>query len=178
MANAKVIDRKKKVVDQLKEKIETSSVMVISDYRGVTVKQITELRSKLYQHESEFKVIKNTLMNRALAAAGHEALNEHLAGPVGILFGYKDPVEPLKALVEFIEDNEKGEIKAGIVEKTVIDKKGIESMSKLPGREVLIAKVVGGFQAPIAGLVNVLQGNLRNLVYALNAIKDKKGEVK
>jgi large subunit ribosomal protein L10 len=172
MANAKVIEKKKQVVDQLKEKIDSANVLIISDYRGVSVKQITELRRKLYAQKSEFKIIKNTLLRRALEAAGFEKLNEHLAGPIGVLLGYQDPVEPLKALVDFIDENEKGEIKAGVVEKSLIDKKGIAEMAKLPPKEVLLAKVVGGFQAPIYGLVNCLQGNLRKLVYALNAIKD------
>ena len=175
MANVKVLEKKKKVVDELKQKIDSASVMIISDYRGVTVKQITELRSKLYAHESEFKIIKNTLLSRALESAGFEQLKEHLSGPIGVLLGYKDPVEPLKALVDFIEENEKGEIKVGVVEKSIIDKKGLENMSQLPPKEVLLARMVGGFQAPISGLVHVLSGTIRKLVYAINAVKEKKG---
>jgi large subunit ribosomal protein L10 len=175
MANVKVVEKKKTAVDQLKQKIDAANVLVISDYRGVTVKQLTELRRKLYAQESEFKVVKNTLMRRALEAAGLERLSEHLAGPIGVLLGYKDPVEPLKALVDFIDEIEKGEIKAGVVEKTIIDPKGIADMAKLPPREVLLARVVGGLNAPIYGFVNALQGNIRKLVYALNAVREKKG---
>ncbi|MFH1347739.1 MAG: 50S ribosomal protein L10 [Candidatus Margulisiibacteriota bacterium] len=176
MANAKVIEKKKKLVDELKEKIDSASVLIVSDYRGISVKQITELRRKLYAEKSEYRIIKNTLLKRALEAAGLEKLTEHLSGPTGLLLGYGDPIEPLKALVDFVDEIEKGEIKAGVVEKTIVDTKGISDMSKLPPREVLLARVVGGFQAPIYGLVNVLQGNIRKLVYALNAIREKKGE--
>ena len=178
MANTKIIAKKKQVVDALKEKIDSAKVMIISDYRGIPVKDMTDLRRKLFAEKSEFKVVKNTLLKRALKAAGYDQLNEHLAGPTGVLLGYEDPVVPLKVLVKFIDEIEKGQIKTGVVEKTVLDPKGITQMSKLPSREELIAKVVSGFQAPIYGLVNCLQGAIRKLVYALKAIEDKKGEVK
>lgn len=178
MPNAKILKKKREVVDDLKKKIDSASVLAVSDYRGISVKQVTELRRKLRPEESEFRIIKNTLLRRAFESAGYEKLNEHLQGPTGLLLGYKDPVGPLKALVDFMEEAEKGEIKAGMVEKTLVDRKGIAELAKLPPKEVLIAKVVGGFQAPIYGLVNCLQGNIRKLVYALNAIREKKGEVK
>jgi large subunit ribosomal protein L10 len=171
----KAVAVKKKVVDGLKEKIDSASIIVLSDYRGVTVKQITELRKALRSEESEYKIVKNTLLHRAIEAAGFKDLKEHLEGPTAMLLGYKDPIGPLKALVEFVKDNEKGEIKAGIFEKAVIDKKSLTEIARLPSREELLAKVVGGMQAPIYGLVNVLQGTIRKLVYALNAVKDKKG---
>ncbi|MFH1347524.1 MAG: 50S ribosomal protein L10 [Candidatus Margulisiibacteriota bacterium] len=174
MANTKIVEKKKQQVAELKEKIESASVMIVSDYRGISVKQITELRQKLFTQKSEFKVVKNTLLRRAFEATGFEELSEHLAGPTGLLLGYEDPIEPLKALVDFVDDVEKGQIKAGVVEKTIVDAKGITEMSKLPPREVLLARVVGGFQSPIYGFVNVLVGNIRKLVYALNAVKEKK----
>ncbi|MFH1576615.1 MAG: 50S ribosomal protein L10 [Candidatus Margulisiibacteriota bacterium] len=174
MANAKVVAKKKQLVDDLTEKISSASVLIISDYRGISVKEITELRRKLYSEKSEFKIVKNTLLSRALEAAGYEQLKEHLEGPTGVLLGYEDPVEPLKALVDFVDEIEKGKIKAGVIEKNVVDEKSLAEISKLPPKEVLLAKVVGGFQAPIYGLVNCLQGNIRKLVYALVAVKDKK----
>lgn len=174
----KAVETKKRVVKDLKERIEQSSIVVLSDYRGVSVKQITELRKALHKSGSEFRIVKNTLIKRAAEAAGFQGLDEHLAGPTALLLGKEDPVGPLKTLVEFIKDNEKGEIKIGIFEKAVIDKKALAEIAKLPSREVLLARVVGGFQAPICGLVNTLAGTIRKLLYALNAVKDKKGEVK
>ncbi|NQT29736.1 MAG: 50S ribosomal protein L10 [Candidatus Saganbacteria bacterium] len=178
MANTKVIEKKKRVVDQLKEKIESASVLIVSNYRGITVKEITSLRRKLYAQDSEYKIIKNTLLKKALEASGLSELTEHLSGPTGLLLGYKDPVAPLKSLVEFIDEIEKGEVKIGVVEKTVVDNKSIADLAELPSREVLLAKIVGGLSSPLYGLVNVLQGNIRNLVYALSAVKDKKDKDK
>jgi large subunit ribosomal protein L10 len=174
----KAVETKKKVVKALKEKIDSANIIVLSDFRGVSVKEITELRKKLHADESEYKIVKNSLLKRAVEEAGFTGLDEHLAGPTGMLLGYKDPVQPLKSLVEFAAETEKGEIKVGIFEKAVIDQKAIAEIAKLPPKEVLLAKVIGGFQSPIRGFVNVLQGTLRKLVYALNAVKEKKGEVK
>jgi large subunit ribosomal protein L10 len=174
MASKKVLDKKKQLVKELKEKIDSANALVISEYRGITVKDITELRRKLFAERSEFKVVKNTLLGRALAEAGFGKLKDHLSGPIGVLLGYEDPVAPVKTLVNFIAEIEKGEIKAGVVEKVVVDKGRIGDLAKLPTREELLAKVVGGLQSPIYGLVNCLQGNIRKLVYALNAVREKK----
>jgi large subunit ribosomal protein L10 len=174
MANAKIIEKKKKLVENLKEKINSAKVVLISDYRGISVKQITDLRKKLRSDGTEYKVFKNTLIKRALSDAGFKGLEDVLEGPVALLFGYEDPVEPLKVLFDFIGEVEKGDVKAGIIEKQIMQREQIVEMSKLPSREELIAKMVGGFQSPIYGLVNVLQGNIRKLIYALNAVKDKK----
>jgi len=178
MGSEKALTVKKKVVDGLKEKIESAKVVVLSDYRGVTVSQITELRKALHAEESEYKIVKNTLLHRALEAAGYKDFKEHLLGPTAILLGYKEAVGPVKTLVEFIKDSEKGSMKVGIFDKAVIDTKALEEISKLPSREELLAKVVGGMQAPIYGLVNVLQGTIRKLVYALNAVKEQKEKAK
>ena len=171
---SKAVATKKKVVEALKEKIESASLVILSDYKGTSVKQITDLRKKLHMEESEYKIVKNTLLQRALEAAGIDNLDEHMAGPTAILLGYKDPVGSLKILVDFVKETEKGSIKAGIFDKAVTDKEALLQIAKLPSREVLLSKVVGGFQAPIYGFVNVLQGTLRKFVYVLNAVKEKK----
>ena len=164
----------KKLVADLKDKISRSNLMVISDYLGLSVKQITELRKKLYAEESEFRVIKNTLIERAVAAAGFPQLEEHLQGATALLLGYKDPVAPLKILVKFIKEQEKGALRAGVMDKNVYGGSELSAISKLPAREVLLGQAVRGLQAPIYGLVNVLQGNIRKLVYTLEAIRKSK----
>ncbi len=173
--SAKAIAVKSKVVDELKEKISRSNLVVITDYLGYSVKQMTELRKKLRAEDAEMTVVKNTLIERAVVASGLDDLKGHLKGPTVVVLGYKDTVTPLKVLVKFVKDAEKGAIRVGAVDKKVFGSKDLEAISKLPSREILIAKVVGGLQSPISGFVNVLQGPVRKLVYALDAIKAKKG---
>ncbi|OGC11524.1 50S ribosomal protein L10 [candidate division WOR-1 bacterium RIFOXYA12_FULL_52_29] len=171
----KAIARKKIVVDELKDRISRSSLLVIADYVGFTVKDLTGLRKKLRPTGGELKIIKNTLIHRAASECGYEGLKDNLKGSTALLLGYDDPVAPLKIMVEYFKEIEKGTMRAGIVNKLVFDEKQLKEISKLPPRDVLLGKVVGGLQAPISGLVNVLQGPIRKLVYALQAIKDKKG---
>lgn len=175
MSSKAILAKKTKVVEGLTEKISSASVLLLTDYRGFSVKDLTDLRKKLRPTDSELKIVKNTLLKRALAAAGFAGLDDHLAGSTALLLGYKDPIGPLKALVSHIKEIEKGTVKAGLMEKVLIDGKGVIEISKLPSKEVLIAKVVGGFKAPLFGLANVLQGPMRKLVYVLSAIQDKKG---
>jgi large subunit ribosomal protein L10 len=166
---------KSKVVEELKEKISRSNLMVITDYLGYSVKQMTELRKKLRAENAEMNVIKNTLIERAVTDAGFAELKNHLKGPTVVVLGYKDTVAPLKVLVKFIKEADKGAIRIGVVDKKVFSQGDLNAISKLPPREVLLARVVGGLQSPISGFVNVLQGPIRKLVYALEAIKNKKG---
>ena len=171
----KAIAAKQGKVNDLKDKISRSSILVVSDYLGFSVKQITELRKKLYTENAEFRVLKNTLIERAVEDAGFPQLKDHLKGSTALLLGYKDAVTPLKILVKFIREAEKGKIRAGVMEKDIVSDKDLNEISKLPSREVLLGKMVGGLQAPIYGLVNVLQGPIRKLVYAINAINKQKG---
>lgn len=162
------------LVDEIKEKIESAHSIVLVNYRGLTVEAATELRKKLRENGVDYKVYKNTMMKRAFNDLGHDGLDEYLAGPSAIAFGLEDAVAPAKVIAEFAKDNEAIEIKAGIVDGKVIDVKGVEALAKLPSKEVLIAQVLGGLNAPIQGLANVLTGNLRGLAVVLNAIAEKK----
>jgi large subunit ribosomal protein L10 len=170
----KAIAVKKKVVDELKEKLAKSNLLVLSDYKGFSVKDLTQLRRRFRPADSELKVLKNTLVKRAVNDAGYQGLDQHLEGSTVVLLGYGDPVAPLKVLVDHLKEIEKGEIRAGVVDGAVFGQKELQAIAKLPSREVLIAKVVGGMKSPLYGLVNALNGPLRKLVYALNAIKEKK----
>jgi len=173
--SAKAIAAKNKVVVEIKEKLERSKVVLVSNYLGFRVKDITDLRKRLRSEDAEYRVVKNTLLERAFEQSGFPQLKEYFKGSTAILLGYKDAVAPLKIFVKFLKEAEKGELKVGLVEKQLFNAKDLGEISKLPSKEVLLGKLVGGLQAPIYGLVNVLQGPVRKLVYALNAIKDKKG---
>lgn len=165
---------KEQVVNEIKEKFQRAEAVVLVDYRGLNVAEVTELRKRFREAGADYKVYKNTLMTRALTELGIEELIPYLTGPNAVALGYDDPVVPAKIISEFAKDHEKLEIKAGMISRKVIGAEGIKSLASLPSKEVLVAQVLGGLNAPITGFVNVLQGNIRNLVYALNAIAEKK----
>lgn len=168
-----VLEQKQQVVEEIREKISKSQAVVLVDYRGLNVEEVTELRKKYKEAGVDYKVYKNSLMRFAFKNAGLEDFNEFLTGPNAIAFSFDDPVAPAKITDEFAKDHKNLEIKAGIVDGKIIDIEEIKALAELPSREVLIAQVLGGLNAPITGFVNVLQGNIRNLVYALNAIREK-----
>ncbi|MBN3032742.1 MAG: 50S ribosomal protein L10 [Candidatus Saganbacteria bacterium] len=171
----RAIAEKSQVVAGLKEKIARASVLVVADYLGCSVKELTALRRKLRAENSELCVAKNTLIGRAVSESGYSELTGQLKGPTALLLGYQDAVAPLKVLATFVKEAEKGALRVGVVDKKVFQEGDLKAIAKLPSRTVLLGRVVGGLQAPISGFVNVLQGPVRKLVYALDAIKAKKG---
>jgi large subunit ribosomal protein L10 len=165
---------KQQVVNEIKEKFQRAEAVVLVDYRGLNVAEVTELRKRFREAGADYKVYKNTLMTRALTELGMEELIPYLTGPNAVALGYDDPVVPAKIISEFAKDHDKLEVKAGMISRKVIGAEGVKSLANLPSKEVLVAQALGGLNAPITGFVNVLQGNIRNLVYALNAIAEKK----
>ena len=176
MPSEKVLLQKKEVVSEISEKIKAAKAMVFADYRGLTVEQDTELRNALRKAGVEYKVVKNTLTRFAAKENGLDSLDSFLNGPTSMASSDTDPVAPAKVLAEYAKKFDKLELKVGVVEGKVIDLEGIKALAELPPREVLIARVLGGFNAPISGLVNVLNGNIRGLVVALNAIAEKQAQ--
>jgi len=159
----------------LKNKLEKTPTYILTGYSGLTVAQLTSLRATLKKEGAECHVYKNTIARKVFTELGQKEVAESLVGPIALVLSGSDPVAPAKILVKFIKDNEKMTIQGGVVENKAVDAKGIAQLAKLPSREVLIAKVVGGIKSPLYGLVNVLSGPTRKLVYALVAIKNKKG---
>lgn len=167
---------KEVIIQELKQKFEGSNAAVLADYRGLNVAEATKLRRRLREAGCELKVAKNTLAGQAARQSGLEGLDPYWEGPVAIAFG-TDPVAPAKVLTEFIRETKKMEIKAGILERKIIDAKAVKDLAELPPREVLLAKVLGGMQTPLYGFAGVLQGTLRSFVYALEAVrKQRAGE--
>lgn len=161
------------LVEEIKEKIEKSQSIILVDYRGLDVAQLTELRSQYRQAGVDYKVYKNTMMRLAFKDFGLEEFNEFLKGPSAVAFGYDDPVAAAKITAKFAKEHDKLEIKAGIVDGKLIDVKGVNDLAELPPREVLVAQALGGLNAPIQGFANVLQGTIRGLAVVLNAIAEK-----
>ena len=168
-----IIQEKQKIIEEIKEKVNEAQAVVLVDYRGLNVEELTELRSKYREVGVEYKVYKNTMMRFAFKDAGYEDFNEYLTGPNAVAFGFEDLVQAAKITHEFSKDHEKLEIKAGIVDGKIIGIEEVKSLASLPSKEVLIAQALGGLNAPITGFANVLQGNIRNLVYALDAIRQQ-----
>lgn len=176
MPSAKVLEQKKAIVSSLAEKFKSSCAGVIVSYKGINVTDDTKLRKDLREAGVEYMVAKNTLLRRAAKDADLEGLNASFEGSTAIALSAEDYVAASKILCEFAKDHEFFKIKSGFIDSSVIDEKEIKNLAKLPSREVLIAQVLGGLNAPIAGFANVLQGTIRGLVVALNAIAQKQQE--
>ena len=150
-------------VAEIREKLEKAQAIVLADYQGLTVEEDTALRKTLREAGVEYKVYKNNLVTLAAKELGIEGLDSYLEGPVSIAFGYEDATAPARILNDFAKDHKKLELKAGIVEGQIFDKEKVSQLATIPSKEVLIAKLLGSFKAPLS-----------NVAYLLNAIKEKK----
>jgi len=167
-------EQKAEQVELLTEKLKKAKVAVLTDYRGLTVGQMQELRGKLRSGHVEYRVIKNTLARRAAEAAGYPALESELKGPVAIAFGYDDLSLPPRLINEFVRTTRlKVEVVGGLVEGRVVSRDQIKQLADLPSRDVLPAQLLGALQSPVAQLVGIMQTPVQQLVGALNAYKTK-----
>ncbi len=148
--------------------------VVLNDFTGLDVEKISQLRRICRENGVEFRVVKNTLARRGVEGTPAEELAKFFEGPTALAYSTEAEHLPAKVLAKFAEEHEKPQFKAGFVEGKVIDLEQVIALSKLPSREELIAKLLGGIQAPATGLVACLQGPLRNLISVLNQIKDQK----
>ncbi len=162
---SKAIEAKKVRVDEITEKFKTAATVVVVDYRGLTVGQVTELRKQLREAGVEFKVYKNTMTRRAVEVAGLEGLNESLTGPNAIAFSTEDVVAPAKIINDFAKKNEKLEIKAGVIEGAIASADDIKALAELPSREGLLSM-----------LLSVLQAPMRNFALVTKAVAEQKEE--
>lgn len=167
---------KAEVVQELKEKAARAQICVLTDFTGLKVESLAQLRQQLKEAQGELKVAKNTLLRRAAANDSLlTLLADRFEGPNAVAFGYADPVAVAKLLVKFAQEKPLLKIKGGVLAGQVLAPKDIEALSKLPPREVLLAQLLGVMQAVPRGLVTVLAGVLRGLLNVLVAIKDQKG---
>jgi large subunit ribosomal protein L10 len=167
-------EEKVRVIEELAEKLRGGSAVLV-DYQGMDVAQSTQLRARSREAGVEFVVAKNTLTRRAAGEAGVEDLSEYLVGPTALAFS-EDPVASAKLMAEFADQVESFALKGGLLEGgRVLDEAEIVALSRLPGREQLLAQVVGGISSPLTGLVNVLNNTVQGLVVALNQIAEQKG---
>ncbi len=165
MPNAKVLAQKQAIVSEMAEKMRNASAGVFVDYKGITVEADTKLRAELRKAGVEYSVVKNTLTRFAVNEIGFGELEPILNGTTALALGMEDPIAPAKLIVDFAKKNEKVfKIKAGFIEGKVVDADTIKSIGELPSKDVLLATVLGTFQAPIAAFARVI-----------NAIAEKQG---
>ena len=155
MSNA--LEMKKVVVAEIKEKLVNAKSVVLVDYRGLTVAEVTELRNQCRKAGVECAVLKNTMVSLAAKEAGIEGLDAFLKGPTAVAFGMEDAVAPAKVLTEFIKKTKKTEVKCGLLEGQILDAAGVEALAAIPSREVLIAKIMGSMMSAVSKFVYVVE---------------------
>ena len=163
MASEKILNQKKAEVTELANKIKESKLVLLADYRGINVEDVTNLRTELRNTNAEYKVIKNNITRRALAEAGIEGLEDQLVGPTAVIMSNEDYLAPTKAIYKFSKDNDFYKIKGGVIEGKVMTAEEIITLAKLPSRETLLSMLAGA-----------LLGNISKLAVALDQVKVQK----
>ena len=161
-------------VAQIKSKIDKAQVAIVSEYKGLTVEEITKVRRDLQKEDGDYMVTKNTLAKVAIKGTPYEVLSDVLSGPVAIAFGYKDQVMPAKVLAKFIKDTKKGEIIAAALDGKLLDAKEAKALAELPTKEEIYAKMLGSINSPASGLVYTVNGVMAALTRAVAAVRDQK----
>lgn len=159
-----------KAVSEFREKVRAAKLAIVTDYRGLTVAEMTRLRCEIRQASGDYRVIKNTLARLAVKDTPYERLGHLLEGPNGWVFGYDDPVRVSKAVVRFSEENEKLKIKGGLIEGELLDQARVKLLAQTPGRAELQSRLLALLQAPAARLLRVMQEPAARMVRLLDAV--------
>lgn len=165
---------KEKIITSLADKLREAQLVVLTDYRGLTVEKITQLRNELRRASSDYQVVKNTLLKRASQGTGLEKLHGYLEGPTAVVISSRDPVAPVKVLVRFLKEYSELSIKAGYLEGTVLSAEDTKELSNLPGKKELLAKIVSLCASPPVRLLSTLQSIPQKLIRVLHAIEKSK----
>ena len=168
------LEEKKQIVEDLHGRFAKSSFVILTDFKGLDVASVSELRRKLKEAGIEYKVVKNTLMARASQDTPISVLKDHFKGPGAVAISYHDPVAPAKILTKFADDSKKLEIRVAVLNGKLIDLSGIKALAALPSREVLLGQLLAVMLDVPTSVVRVLAGVPRGLVTLLAALKDQK----
>ena len=163
MANAKVLAKKQEEVQKYKEKFEKSKLVILADYRGINVDDVTKVRANLRKSNTEYKVAKNSILRFAAKEAKLDELESLLEGPTAIAFSYDDYVEPAKVIYDYAKSSDFYKIKGGVMDGKIVSVAEIERLAKLPSKEMLLTQ-----------LATVLLANIRNFAVVINQVKEKK----
>ncbi len=163
MASEKILNQKKEEVSKLASEMKEAKLILLVDYRGINVEEVTNLRTTIRNTNSSYRVIKNNITRRALAEAGLDGLDEALEGPTAVIMSSEDYLEPTKAIYKFSKENEYYKIKGGVVEGKVMTAQEIITLAKLPSKETLLSMLAGA-----------LLGNISKLAVALDQVRAQK----
>lgn len=168
------INEKKRIADDLRARFEKSTIVILTDYKGLNVETLNTLRRKLRAVGAEYQVVKNSLLVRASEGNSVAVIKDHFKGPSAIALSDADPVAPAKILSDFIKENKNLEIRVGVLGGKLMDAEGVKALSSLPSREVMLARVLSVMNAVPTSLVTALSDVPRRLLNVLQAVKDQK----
>ncbi len=161
------------LADEYGELVDQSPSLLVFDYRGLTVDEISDLRNKVREAEATMRVVKNRMLKRAIDDKPYRDMQEILIGPSAVIFSGEDPVKPAKALMDFAKDHEDVKVKGGMISESFIDISGVERLSKTPSLEEIHAMILGGIKAPASNILGGIKGLHQKLFGLINAYKDK-----
>jgi len=168
------IQEKQQIVEDLRDRFAKSAIIVLTDYKGLDVAAMNDLRRRLRAEEIEYRVVKNTILTRASADNDGDLIKDFFKGPSAVALGFDDPIAPAKILAQFAKDHEQLEIKVGVMGGKVLDPTAITALAKLPSREVLLGQLLAVLNAVPTSFVRTLAEVPRSFVNVLAAIKDQK----
>ena len=168
------IEEKQKIAEDLRDRLSKSAIIVLTDYKGLDVAAMNDLRRRLRAEGIEYQVVKNTLLIRAAEDNDIALIKDYFKGPSAIALSYDDPIAPAKVLSEFAKENKKLEIKAGVMNGQVLDANAIKALAKLPSREVLLGQFLSALNAIPTSFVRTIAEIPRSFVSVLAAIRDQK----
>ncbi len=174
MASKAIFEQKQQIVEEIKQKVQNAKSLVLVDYKGLNVKNDTEMRTKMREADVEYKVLKNRLVKIALNQLGYTDFDKDLEGTTAFAFANSDPTAAAKIIKESIAKYNKMKIKSGMIEGKPISQEEVIALAELPSKEVMVATVLGVLMSPITGLARVLSGTIGGLAIALKQIADKK----
>lgn len=161
-------------ISQMKEKIEKAKVAIVTEYKGLSVEEITKLRRALQKEDGDYMVTKNTLAKIAVKGTEYEVLTDAFTGPIAVAFGYEDQVSPAKALSNFIKEAKKGKILAAAMDGKLLSAEEAKALANLPTKQEIYAKMLGCINSPASGIANSVNAVLSQLTRTMAAVRDKK----
>jgi large subunit ribosomal protein L10 len=168
------LEEKQKITEDLHERFSKSAIVVVTDYKGLDVSSMNDLRRKLREEDIEFQVAKNTLLMRAAKDTEVALIQDYFKGPSAVALSYEDPVAPAKILTQFAKENQKLEIKGGVLQDKILDVDAIKALAKLPSREVLLGQLLSVFNEVPSSFVRTIAEIPRSFLNVLTAIREQK----